>query len=204
MLLSPLRRSAAAHHTLHAHILPAFEAFQTDWAWCDQDLLNHVYKAHAPSHALSPSPPASAAAGATASGGGGAPPSVTTTRLHTLHWRFNAQKRMFVYARTQWNSHLPSQPAATAAPCAASVVAVDHKTLTTTAPAITADESIALVHFVGGKPWHSEPQRRAYDYEPNTAYEPLFEVWRAAFDGRFPLKLPSAPSCAAANASAPT
>jgi lipopolysaccharide biosynthesis glycosyltransferase len=54
-------------------------------------------------------------------------------------------------------------------------------------------DRIKIIHYTGGKPWQTEQELKEKDFEDNTPYKPIFELWQEAFEGRFPLRVPPAP-----------
>jgi len=52
-------------------------------------------------------------------------------------------------------------------------------------------KKIKIIHYTGGKPWQTAEERNMKDFEDNSAYEPLFVLWWRAYQGQFPLVVPS-------------
>ncbi len=91
-----------------------------------------------------------------------------------LPWVFNAQKRCVVFSM--------EQPRATFV----TFNVVFHFSMFLYRPdlwnAAVDHGQIKVIHYIGGKPWQSEEELKN-DFEDNSPYRPIFDLWQQAHDG---------------------
>ncbi len=90
-----------------------------------------------------------------------------------LPWVFNAQKRCVVFAMEQ-----------SCAICCQIQVCFVLLSMFLYRPDLwnAAVDEIKVIHYIGGKPWQSEEELKK-DFEDNSPYWPIFDLWQQAHDG---------------------